>query len=48
LATPEDVAPVVRAVGIRTFALRPLAADDAGLLDQTRTIIDEIVPRYRD
>ncbi len=37
-----------RAVGIRTFALRPLAADDAGLLDQTRAIIDEIVPRYRD
>ncbi len=35
-----------RAVGVRTFALRPLAATDAGLLEQTRRIIDEIVPRY--
>jgi hypothetical protein len=35
-----------RAVGVRTFALRPLAATDAGLLDQTQRIIDEILPRY--
>ncbi len=35
-----------RAVGVRTFALRPLAATDAALLDQTQRIIDEIVPRY--
>jgi probable F420-dependent oxidoreductase len=35
-----------RAVGVRTFALRPLASTDAGLLDQTRRIIDEIVPFY--
>jgi alkanesulfonate monooxygenase SsuD/methylene tetrahydromethanopterin reductase-like flavin-dependent oxidoreductase (luciferase family) len=35
-----------RAVGVRTFALRPLAATDAGLLDQTQRIIDEIIPHY--
>lgn len=35
-----------REVGARTFALRPLAATDAGVLEQTRRIVEEIVPRY--
>ncbi len=35
-----------RAVGVRTFALRPLASTDAGILHQTQQIIDEIVPHY--
>lgn len=35
-----------RAVGVRTFALRPLAATDRGLIDQTRRLIEEVLPRY--
>jgi probable F420-dependent oxidoreductase len=35
-----------REVGARTFALRPLAATDVGVLEQTRRIVEEIVPRY--
>ncbi|MFN8187178.1 MAG: LLM class flavin-dependent oxidoreductase [Gaiellales bacterium] len=35
-----------RAVGVRTFALRPLAATDRGVIDQTRRLIEEVLPRY--
>jgi alkanesulfonate monooxygenase SsuD/methylene tetrahydromethanopterin reductase-like flavin-dependent oxidoreductase (luciferase family) len=37
-----------RAVGVRTFALRPLASTDDGLLEQTRRIVAEILPHYHD
>ena len=36
-----------RAAGVRTFALRPLAARDEGILAQTRRLLDEVVPRFQ-
>lgn len=49
VGTVEDVVARIeafRAVGVRTFALRPLAATDQGVLDQTRRLIAEVLPRY--
>ncbi|MCC6222533.1 MAG: TIGR03619 family F420-dependent LLM class oxidoreductase [Thermoleophilia bacterium] len=37
-----------RAVGLHTFALRPLAATDRGVLDQTRRLVEEVLPRFHD
>ena len=35
-------------VGVRTFALRPLAETDGGILKQTQQLLEEIVPRFAD
>lgn len=37
-----------REAGVRTFALRPLAATDQGILDQTQRLLDDVVPRFAD
>jgi probable F420-dependent oxidoreductase len=37
-----------RAAGISKFVLRPIAAGDDDLMDQTRRLIEEVVPRVHD
>ena len=34
------------AAGISKFVLRPLAEDDEGLMEQTRRLCDEVIPRF--
>ena len=36
-----------RSVGVSKFVLRPIAADDADFMDQTRRLIDEVIPRVQ-
>ena len=41
---PECRVEAFRAAGISKFVLRPLASGDADVLDQTRRLIEDVLP----